>query len=938
MATCPRTQPAVPGRQRRTRGAAVALAALASAVLLLACARSGGSDGAADGFVAPLPTSGGALRGSWSTEGLTAPLAAASANASSGSGLAAVFAAGLVGTALLGASRARAQAVRRQATGTKLEDLNVGDTFDGKVSRIANIGIWINIGAEKEALWPKLQLPADSKKYKVGDTIPDLKIFELQAGSTPAERKIRVTQKETTSGMSVGSIMDGTITSKSKFGIFIDVGASKEVLCSTRGFAKPEAEYKEGDKVQVKILEVQGDRVSVTMKLDEEVGAPSGKAGGMALADLREGQVMSGTIASINTTLGVFINVGAERDALCRPNQLAKPLSEYVVGEKMEGLKIIAINLEKKTCEVSTRPLASDVKEGDKLEGTVLTISKFGVFFDAGLSTDVLAPFSFLAKPADEYMPGEVADLVVVKVQGSRVTVSSKSEAEISTSSVSNVIRGSKIGGTVKTIKDGFGVFVDIGAVKDALFRTQDTSQYKVGQELPDLIVTNVDSDKDQIEVSTPQALSERAAQMANMPEIASVGQMPVGTEISGTIVRITEFGIFLDVGAQRNALWPIQQMDEQEKESYKVGDVVSGLRVTESDPEKNRLAVSNKKTAADFEVGQEVEGIVRKNMPFGLFIDIGGARDALAPNSCLEKDAGDYTMGEKLEFTVIGTDISKNSVTVKQKGVDGGGAVDDGRLTLASLTIGQRLTGIVRSVKDYGAFVDIGVQVPKRDALLPASLLDKEDGEGPKTLDELKEGQEFQVYVSSIDTDKGRVTVSIPEPSPDARSAGTRQVNVKGPKATAGLGYMQQYPDVKWYAGTVGAKYIDEEPVPWVEWAEKYPGMIKFPDKEREVVNLAYANGFRGMSEFNRSSQKYFLPVPMHLRKADAGPPIIPPYSADEHAQPYEYGIKPEIHVKYRFPPMNDPNWIYRATRPEDFKEGDARFAGEPAAASSSD
>jgi len=165
-----------------------------------------------------------------------------------------------------------------------------------------------------------------------------------------------------------------------------------------------------------------------TSSEEEEPWDLFGKGGRMAVADLREGQVVSGKVVTINTALGLFINVGAEKDALCRANQLSKPLSEYVAGEKMEGLRIFSINIEKNAFEVSARRLVSDVKQGDEVEGIVLTISKFGIFFDAGIATDVLAPLSGLPKPADEFTPGEVVELLVVRVQGNKVTVACKTE------------------------------------------------------------------------------------------------------------------------------------------------------------------------------------------------------------------------------------------------------------------------------------------------------------------------------------------------------------------------------------------------------------------------------------------------------------------------------------------------------------------------------
>merc|ERR1712190_5115 len=70
-------------------------------------------------------------------------------------------------------------------------------------------------------------------------------------------------------------------------------------------------------------------------------------------------------------------------------------------------------------------------KEGEALEGTVNSMSKFGVLFVAGLTNDVLAPTRLLSKDLKDCSNGEVVDLIVTGVVGKRVTVSTKSAEEI---------------------------------------------------------------------------------------------------------------------------------------------------------------------------------------------------------------------------------------------------------------------------------------------------------------------------------------------------------------------------------------------------------------------------------------------------------------------------------------------------------------------------
>mmetsp|Transcript_124414 Transcript_124414/g.311082 ORF Transcript_124414/g.311082 Transcript_124414/m.311082 type:complete len:930 (+) Transcript_124414:61-2850(+) len=897
--------------QRRKGAGVLAVAVLlgAAVVLLLASSRVTGSAGT--GFASPPQPSprGGALRGGARVTGASEGAADAVAGVVGGisSAVLIVGAAAVVGLGISrpsSAGRSTTTRVMRCAKGTPLEELSVGDTFDGKVTRVAQIGIWLDIGAEKEALWPKMQLPKGAAtKYKPGDTVEGLKVFELQTGSTPSERKIRVKLEDAGgSSFEVGTILDGTVKNVSKFGIFLDVDASSDVLCPNREVSEEPSAYEVGQKVKVKVIKVDGDRVTVSMNLEASASGASGsKSDGKPLKSFSEGDEVVGTVVSVNASLGLFLDIGAQKNALCRPNQLAKALSEYNQGDKVTGLKISSLNIAKEQVEVSSRPLASESKQGDKLEGTVLTVSKFGVFFDAGLATDVLVPNNLLAKPAEEYKPGEVADLVITQVQGNRITATSKAGDEMI--SASQLVRGSIVSGKIKQINNN-NVIVDVGALRDAVWRVKDASSYNVGDEVQGLIV--IQSDPTSLEVSTAEAMSE-AAKSASSAK--SLDELAVGSVVDGTITRIMPFGIFVDIGAERDALWATNQLEKPASE-YKEGETVTGLRITQSDPAQSRLSVSFKKSAADYSLNDAVSGKVTKVMAFGVFVDIGASVDALAFDDKLAKDPSEYSVGDELtDISISQLDVQNNKISVTQAGATGGGS---GKLSMDDLKVGQKIEGIVKMSKDYGVFMDIGLN--RKDALLPASLF------GEAKLEDFKEGSKVEVFIAAVDTKQDRVTLSVEEPT----QAASAMSNISTGGDGMPIGFMVPDPKI-WKASNMqwGSKdrFMEEEPMDWHELAKRHPDLIHISKQASEPYFSAdnWGLGFKGASEFTVSEVNW-IPVPVHLRKPDAGPAEIPAFDYDDHIAGYDYGIKPEIHVKYRQPPFNDPNWTYREPTAEDF------------------
>jgi small subunit ribosomal protein S1 len=83
-----------------------------------------------------------------------------------------------------------------------------------------------------------------------------------------------------------------------------------------------------------------------------------------------------------------------------------------------------------------------------------------------------------------------------------------------------------------------------------------------------------------------------------------------------------------------------------------------------------------------------------------------------------------------------------------------------DGAPSIHNLQIGQRLTGKVKNIADFGAFVDIGIA---QDGLVHISELAKQKVE--KVTDVISQGQEVEVWVKKVDTKRGRISLTMIKP-----------------------------------------------------------------------------------------------------------------------------------------------------------------------------
>lgn len=797
---------------------------------------------------------------------------------------------------------------RAGADKIKLSDIKVGDKFDGTVTRIANIGIWVEIGAEKEALLPKVNLPAD-QRFNAGDVIPNLTVMEVEAGDTPATRKIRVSQgdRKMIGDFKPGQEVEGTVKRVMTFGVFFDVGATTDALAPQRMLEKPMEEYAVGEKATLQVVSVEDGKLTVSANKAGAGAAPKPppNMAGTALTSLKPGMEVKGKVKSILAGKGLFVDIGAQRDALCRANQLPKDLKEYSVGDDVPDLKVLNVDAEKGQVEVTPRRLAGSVQAGDKIEGTVASVQDYGVFFDAGLSNDVLAPARGLTKDVKEYTKGEVADLIVTNVTGEKVTVSTKSAAEVGTP-LSKLVRGALTSGTVKGSQAGVGLFIDIGASEDALLRVKGlpkaVSEYAVGEEIQGLIIVRVDADAGSVEVG----LKDGPVVVQGRP----ITDFKAGDKVNGKVTRSADFGVFVDIGAERDALWPADQLAPKKPSEYLPGQEVTGLTITQADYAQSRLAVSTRQGPASYKVGDPVTGKVAKIMKFGIFIDIGASTQPLAPLRFLAKEPTDYTQGEELtDLKVISIDVAQNKMTVGQLEAPRGDAGRmDMKVSIESLAPGMQIKGIVRFAKDYGIFVDIGLG--RKDALLPMSML------GNMKSDDFEKDTEIEVYVANVDANSERVTLSMTEPPAGGTGKSRRGATV----SSSSSGYVppgDMRPDVEYWKRCCGMLpedkgLIDDEPLPWEEWGVKYPGIHKPAVREVELIAPYKGTYFSGQFQASSAGVAY-IPIPVHLRRADASPPEVPANDVEDHQMGYEYGgISPYIHIKYRQPPLNDPNWVW--------------------------
>ncbi len=241
------------------------------------------------------------------------------------------------------------------------------------------------------------------------------------------------------------------------------------------------------------------------------------------------------------------------------------------------------------------------------------------------------------------------------------------------------------------------------------------------------------------------------------------------GDLIEGTVVKIDRDEVLLDVGYKTEGVIPSRELsirhDADPSEIVAVGDTVEALVLQKEDKE-GRLILSKKRAQyerawGDVEKVKEadgtVTGVVIEVVKGGLIVDI-GLRGFL-PASLIElrrvRDLGPY-LGQKVEAKILELDKNRNNVVLSRRALLEESQSASRSTFLADLAKGQIRTGVVSSIVNFGAFIDLGGV----DGLVHVSELSWKHIEHASEVVEI--GQEVTVEVLEIDNDRERVSLSL--------------------------------------------------------------------------------------------------------------------------------------------------------------------------------
>jgi small subunit ribosomal protein S1 len=241
------------------------------------------------------------------------------------------------------------------------------------------------------------------------------------------------------------------------------------------------------------------------------------------------------------------------------------------------------------------------------------------------------------------------------------------------------------------------------------------------------------------------------------------------GDIVQGTVVKVDKDEVLLDIGFKSEGVIPSRELsirhDVDPNEIVTVGDKIEALVLQKEDKE-GRLVLSKKRAQYERAWGTiealkardgVVSGPVIEVVKGGLILDI-GLRGFL-PASLVElrrvRDLAPY-VGRTLEAKIIELDKNRNNVVLSRRGWLEETQKEQRDEFLANLKPGEVRRGVVSSVVNFGAFVDLGGM----DGLIHVSELSWKHVDHPSSV--VQVGDEVEVRVLDVDLDRERISLSL--------------------------------------------------------------------------------------------------------------------------------------------------------------------------------
>src|SRR5262250_218090 len=511
-----------------------------------------------------------------------------------------------------------------------------GEVVRGRVVHVGTSEVLVDVGYKSEGSIPIEEFQRSGTVPKVGDEIDVyLEAKEDAEGlivlSKDKADKIRVWDV-ITQAFEKNRPVEGRVVEVVKGGLAIDVGV-KAFLPGSQVDLRPVKNLASmvGQTIRSKVIKLNRRRGNVVLSRRSVLEEEREEKKKHTLEVLNEGMVLTGTVKNI-TDYGAFIDLGGI-DGLLHVTDMSwgrvgHPSEIFQVGDQVE---VVVLHFDRESGRVSLgyKQKSNDPWEtvetrfapGTKTRGRVVSLTNYGAFVELEPGVEGLVHVSEMSwtrrvrHPSKLVNVGDEVDVVVLDVNraAKRISLGMKQVEPDPWATIEQRYKpGSRMMGRVRNLTD-FGAFIELEPGVDGLLHISDMSWtrnvghpseiLKKGQSVETQIL-NVDRENKRISLGLKQIQPD--------PWETVSQRYPMGSRVTGKVVRLTDFGAFVELEAGVDGLLHVSQMSSRPIASpadlVNVGDEVT-LMVIRVDPHERRIGLSLKDLAATIVEEPQHEG-----------------------------------------------------------------------------------------------------------------------------------------------------------------------------------------------------------------------------------------------------------------------------------------------------------------------------------------
>ncbi len=502
--------------------------------------------------------------------------------------------------------------------------------------------------------------------------------------------------------------------------------------------------------------------------------------------DIQEGEVVTGTIVQV-TPEHVMIDVGSKSEGQVPINEFLDEKGDLTVqvGDKVQVLledteeSSGALRISKtKADKIRIWEQIAEICETERtISGKVIARVKGGLQVDIGIPA-FLPGSQVDLRPVrnfEKYI-GQTYDFNVLKYNRkrgnivlSRRPLLEKTKEHKKSEILKSMEEDRLFKGVVKNITD-YGAFVDLGGI-DGLLHITDMSWGRISHPSDilnvadeiDVKILKFDEDKERVSLGLKQTQPDP---WQNVDE-----KYAESTTCSGRVVSITDYGAFVELETGVEGLVHVSEMTWAKKPRHpsrivQVGEDVD-VMVLSVDKEQKRISLGMKQLkpnpwdviAERYPVGTKIEGKIRNVTDFGIFVGIDEGIDGLVHISDISwtqriKHPGElFKKGQTVQAVVLNIDKENErfSLGIKQMYEDPWETIPE------RYPAGEKVTGKVTSVTDFGVFLEIEEGI---EGMIHVSELSKERVSSPHEF--TQEGTELTAMVLKVNSKEKKIALSI--------------------------------------------------------------------------------------------------------------------------------------------------------------------------------